>query len=81
MVYVASPEDQARYLRRVRQAAGAALDNGATEDQVLEQVRAGLDEVHAERSRAAAARAGTSREPAPARTGTSALDAWAAQVA
>ncbi len=81
MVYVASPEDQDRYLRRLRQAAGAAFDNGIPEDQVMEQVRAGLDEVRAERSRVAEAQAGTSRDPAPAPRGTSALAAWAAQVA
>jgi len=87
MAYMASPEERAKYLRRVENAAGAAVSNGCTPDEVRRAVEAGMAQVAAEQARVEAARSGMSlpgsHEPAAhaPRAATSALDAWAQQVA
>jgi hypothetical protein len=77
MAYVASAEERQRYLRRARQAAGAALDNGCTLDEVVQAVEEGIAEVQAERERRSGSRPVTQlvpRETGHSR-GTPALDA------
>lgn len=83
MAYMASPEERAKYLRRVENAAGAAVSNGCTPDEVRRAVEAGMAEVADELARVAAAQAAATPSPvAPApRAATPALDAWAQRVA
>ncbi len=85
MAYVATPAEKAQKLRLLESAAAVAIGYGASPEEVLRTVQAGIDSEQQLQARRAAAQAG---RPLPEdgevtsqpRAATPALDAWAAQV-